>query len=313
MTLLEPLADIEHQLSRAGTKSGDLQRACYDLLCQHDMDGAIPTNGRFIYYELVQAGVIPKKYPGKRQPKDDISDALTRLRERGIIPWSWIVDETRRLNEWAFAETVRDVLLDEIGRARIDLWDGDPAPMIICESRSCMGVLRDLCSEYLVPLTATNGQCGGFLRTDVAPLLYGNRRVLYVGDLELRGPGEQIENNTRRVLAEAAGRDDLIDDVEDAPADWKYANWQRIALTQKQVDDDPRLTSLVITKEDTRYKPPKEYEAVECETLGQRHLIGIVRDKLDELLPEPLDIVLAREAKQREQMRSALKRIGGKR
>ena len=48
---------------------------------------------------------------------------------------------------------------------RIDLWDGEEPPLIICESRATMGVLRDLAYEYLVPITATNGQSGGFIVT----------------------------------------------------------------------------------------------------------------------------------------------------
>ena len=57
-------------------------------------------------------------------------------------------------------------------------------------------MLRSLAAEYLAPISATNGQVGGFLRTDVAPLLVGNERpVFYLGDLDLSG--DQIEQNTQ--------------------------------------------------------------------------------------------------------------------
>jgi hypothetical protein len=47
-------------------------------------------------------------------------------------------------------------------------------------------------------------QVEGFLHTNVVPLLAGNeRRVLYVGDLDLAG--EDIEGNTERVLVREAG------------------------------------------------------------------------------------------------------------
>jgi hypothetical protein len=75
------------------SKSGRLRKACYDKLLQHDRDGAIPTNARFVVYELEQDGVIPKSYPGmKRTPAQDISKALMDLRKAGLIPWEWIVD-----------------------------------------------------------------------------------------------------------------------------------------------------------------------------------------------------------------------------
>ena len=49
-------------LSSLETKAGRLQRACLELLREHERDGALPTNGRFLFYELEQKGVIPKYY-----------------------------------------------------------------------------------------------------------------------------------------------------------------------------------------------------------------------------------------------------------
>lgn len=77
-------------MSDPSTKRGRLQRACLELLQQHEADGAIPTNGRFIFYELEQAGVIPKAYVDEhgrklaRQPAADISRALMDLRQLGL-------------------------------------------------------------------------------------------------------------------------------------------------------------------------------------------------------------------------------------
>jgi hypothetical protein len=120
------LSDADTEvLSGADTKAGRIQRALLELLRQHEADGALPTNGRFLFYELVQLGVIPKAYKyevgdkvkGKVleegdprigtlkpwQPSGDVSAALTHLREEGLIPWNWIVDETRTMHAWEFA------------------------------------------------------------------------------------------------------------------------------------------------------------------------------------------------------------------
>jgi hypothetical protein len=43
----------------------------------------------------------------------------------------------------------------------------------------------------------------------------------------------------------------------------------------------------------------REFEAWECEALGQGTIQRLVRDALDGLLPEPLSDVLEREAEQR--------------
>jgi hypothetical protein len=52
----------------------------------------------------------------------------------------------------------------------IDPWR-EHAPMILTESRSLAGVLRDLVADYRARIASANGQCGGFLRTDIAPAL----------------------------------------------------------------------------------------------------------------------------------------------
>src|SRR5262245_44264826 len=103
-----------------------------------------------------------------------------------------------------------------------------------------MGVLRDLAYAYLVPLTATKGQCKGHIINELVPLLdrWDSRRVGYIGDHEIRGPADQMENHTRRTIEEHAQRQFIGDE------------WERIALTQEQVDADSRLAAEVIEKVD---------------------------------------------------------------
>jgi hypothetical protein len=50
-------------LSAPESKAGKLQRACLALLQEHERAGTIPTNGRFLFYELEQQGVVPKALP----------------------------------------------------------------------------------------------------------------------------------------------------------------------------------------------------------------------------------------------------------
>jgi hypothetical protein len=284
-------------LCAPGTKSGRLQRAVLALLREHEAAGALPTSGRFVWYELVQCGAVDKTqargHPGVRRGIDqDVSDALTRLREDGLIPWAAIVDETRTLEVPRHAATVlgwhREAAGDEA--EAIDRWGGGPPPLILCESRSLAGVLRPIAYRYATPVAATNGQVGGFLHTEVGPLLRGDggaRRVLYLGDLDLAGG--QIEANTRQVL-------------------YKYSpglSWERLALTEAQADAYD-LRRLAIVKHDQRYRDGRPHEAIETEALSQPVLTGILTARLDELMPEPLAGVLERERAEREALRALL-------
>ena len=51
------------------------------------------------------------------------------------------------------------------------------------------------------------------------------------------------------------------------------------------------------------------HDAVETEALGQTVIVGIVRDRLNTLLPEPLADVLEREQAQRVRIRAALRKL----
>ena len=79
------------------------------------------------------------------------------------MPWEWITDET----------------LPGIG---LNPWRYSP-PSILTESRSLAGVLRDTVSDCSARIAATDGQCGGFLRTETAPRLRPSNPVIYLSDL----------------------------------------------------------------------------------------------------------------------------------
>jgi len=261
-----------------------LQRACLDLLREHEARGEVPTSGRFLYYELVQRGVTPKGNASARQ----VMDALMYLRLNESIPWEWIIDETRSLNDYSGYASIKEGVLASLDGVRIDPWKGR-VPLIITESRSLAGVLANIAQEYAVRIASTNGQAGGFLRTTIAPVLTVGDCVLYIGDHDHQG--HQIENNTREVIEEITGALD----------------WERIALTEEQVEEYD-LAALTIMKPDNRYNPPRRHPAIETETLSQSRITQIVRDALDDLLPTPLANIVRREASQRRALRQLLTR-----
>jgi hypothetical protein len=267
-------------LSAPHTAKGKLQRAALALLEEHARDGALPTSGRFLFYETEQRGIVSKQRTGVRRPDQNFTEALTWLRDKDLVPWDWIVDETRRLTQWRYADTVADYIADVVDDARIDCWNGQRPPLILCESRPLAGVLEAHVAEYLCPIAATNGQARGFLVTKVAPLLQDGRRVLYLGDFDHQGG--QIETATRRVLEGHAGS----------------LEWERLALTDVQVRAYG-LEALASQKPDNRYRPARRHLAVETEALSQAIIVTIVRDRLDALLPEPLEDVLELERQQR--------------
>lgn len=201
---------------------------CYQIWREHKSagTGALPTAPRFIFYELVDNGIIEKKplEKGQRRPSQDVSDALMWLRrykldpnggfnkdgsvkvvwcepgENGLIPWDDIRDDTRSLRNFSGYPTFRAAVEARMSHPYLDPWKGR-WPVIVAEDRAVAVSLEDLAREYRVPVTSTNGQAGGFIQTDVIPAVRENGRahlVLYCGDLD-RG-GESIEGNLREQL-----------------------------------------------------------------------------------------------------------------
>jgi hypothetical protein len=59
-----------------------------------EAEAAQPITGRGIGYKLFTAGLIPSM---GRNDMQRVYRLLKEARERGDIPWEWIVDETRAL------------------------------------------------------------------------------------------------------------------------------------------------------------------------------------------------------------------------
>jgi hypothetical protein len=270
--------------SRIGSMRGYL----LDLLAEHESDGALPTSSRFCFYELIARGLLSKERTGARRADQIVHDALTDLREQGLVPWDWIADETRSVEDYTGYASVLEGVRSALIYVRLDPWRGG-APFILTESRSLAGVLRGIASDYRVRIAATNGQAGGFLHTDVAPRLGPGDVVGYLGDFDLCGG--QIEGNTRGVLEQIIGGE---------------LDWTRIALTAQQVEEHalPR-----IRKHDRRYRDGGgEHWAVETEALSQTVLTAMLRDWLDDRLPEPLEDVQEREERERRDIERRLRR-----
>ena len=210
------------------------------------------------------------------------------------MPWDWITDETRSLTRFRTAATVADYVTEAVDSASIDRWGGAPAPLILCESRSLAGTLDALAARYACPIASTNGQARGFLISKVAPSLRPNQRVLYLGDFDWCG--RQIEAHSRRTLEQHA--------FGGARSTVLPRQWERIALTEQQVREHDLP---VISKPDRRYRPTRSLTRWKLKRWGRPASSTRCATRLDELMPEPLDDVLERQALQRDQVAEQLR------
>jgi hypothetical protein len=274
-------------------KAWGLRRACHDhiIALRTQQGGQARTIGRSVFYAMVATKVVPKSRApqpgnkGAKQPDQEVSEALTWLREKGLVGWDEIADESRSvIDRRGFATVAEgvDALLDQV---RLDPWDGNP-PVVVVESRSLASLVSDITYTYRVASVPLGGQSsGGFLANEVAELLGPKTPVLYLGDWDKAGG--DIEASAERRLSRFA-------------PDWN-GTWERLAVTDPQA---LQLQALWITKTDQRNH--RQYQTLEAEALGPVELRRILDDALDAMLPTSLRQIEAKEKRQRQAIRRKL-------
>lgn len=198
-----------------------------------------PATVRGVCYQLfVNGRVIPDM---SKNTTDKVSRALTTARERNMVPWEWIVDETREIDHrpgWedpiAYMQTVKHSY-------RKDLWAMQPERVIVVSEKGTVGgVLRPIIREYGVPLGIYHGFGSATALNDLAAWTVADERpatILYVGDHDPSG----------RYMSD-------VDIPERVDRYGGTARIVRIAVTAPQVDDLALPTfSAHEKKTDSRY------------------------------------------------------------
>jgi hypothetical protein len=270
-------------------KAAELRAWCHAAIERHRDDGTIPTTGRFIFYEAVMAGVTPKHATGVRRADQAITDALTWLRERGLVRWHEIADRTRHVTDKRGYPSIAEGVEAILKHIPIDPWDGEP-PLVVVESESLAGLYDSLVTDYRSVLVPVRGQASsGLLFNDVAPFIEaGSFNVFYVGDHDKSG--YDIEASARDRLQRFAGQS---------------LKWRRVALTGDQVE---QYGLPLIERVDRRERDGRAYLVCETEAMPQATLTRLVTEALHELLPGSLDGVHERERIEREAFLDRLRR-----
>jgi hypothetical protein len=205
-----------------------------------------PITGRGVGYKLFAAGLIPSM---ARSEMQRVYRLLKEARERGDIPWEWIVDETRefeRVSTWDNpAEYARCVAQSY----RRDFWNQQPVRCEVwSEKGTVRGVLQPVFDEYAIGFRVMHGFSGATTVHDVSQDDDDRELiVLYVGDLDPSGMFMSEVDLPKR-LSEYGG---------------DHVTLKRIALTRAQVR---RLPSFPATdkKKDPRFKWFRSHHGDRC-------------------------------------------------
>src|SRR6516165_10821345 len=212
-------------------RSLDLIKAMYA-----EAKAAQPITGRGVGYKLFSIGKIPSM---ERAEMQRVYRLLKEAREQGLIPWDWIVDETReleRVSTWANPAEYARCVAESYRR---DFWDQQPRRvMVVSEKGTVRGVLAPVLDHYAVDFLPVGG-FGSATRVhdlsednDGRPLI-----ILYVGDFDPSGMFMSEVDLPNRF----------------SKYDGHHITLRRIALTPEQVVGLPSFPA-TDKRKDPRYK-----------------------------------------------------------
>jgi hypothetical protein len=179
---------MRDQIETCSKKVRGMARESLDLIeaMYAAAESAQPITGRGVGYKLFTLGMTPSM---EKSVMQRVYRLLKLAREQGMIPWEWIVDETRELeraSSWddpaAFVRTVSRAY-------RRDFWNQQPVRIEVwSEKGTVRGVLSPILDKYgvgFLPVHGFNSATSTHnisVSDDGRPLLN-----LYVGDYDPSG------------------------------------------------------------------------------------------------------------------------------
>jgi hypothetical protein len=228
-----------------------------------------PITGRGVGYRLLNRGVI-----STMADMAAVYDQLVCAREEGLIPWDWIVDETRELEigtSYASKRSAYETLLYNYAHP---LWDSQEYD---CEIWSEKGTIRgliqrDVLDEYRLGLRVFHGYTSATCLHDIATEIHRPLVALYVGDHDPSGCDMRDNDITARLEKYSEGECEV--------------DFRVVALTMPQIVQH-NLPSIQAKPADPRYKAYVKAHGSKCwelDALDPRQLRDILKKEVRALI-----------------------------
>lgn len=230
-----------------------------------------PASIRAVCYRLFVLKLIPSM---ARASTSRVSRQLTYAREQGLLPWDWVVDETREPervqafeNPTAYVEVVKTAY-------RRDRWADQPrAVEVWSEKGTIRGTLAPVLHAYGITFRVMHGFASS---TTVHQIAQETRRatkpltVFYVGDWDPSGLHMSAEDLPSR-LARYGGQVHLV----------------RTALVEGDLADLPSF-SADTKRADPRYRWFRHQHGATCWELDALNPV-VLRDRIERAIVDLLD------------------------
>jgi hypothetical protein len=151
------------------------------------IEAAQPITGRGVGYKLFVRKLIASM---KTTEMQKVYRLLKEARERGMIPWEWIVDESRQLEKTSAWDDPEAFTRAAINQYRREYWNQQPVRVEVwSEKGTVRGVLQPVLDEFGVGFRVVHGFASATVVHDIAVDNYDDRPliVLYAGDWDPSG------------------------------------------------------------------------------------------------------------------------------
>ena len=158
-----------------------------------------PATVRAVCYRLFVAGLIAdmgKNSTGK------VSKQLVWARENGVIPWPWIVDEGRSLEQITQWDSVEERIDYAVNNYRRDYWQEQTQRLEVwSEKGTVRGTIQSILDCYGVGFRVMHGYTGASTLHEAAiGSHYGNPlTILYIGDYDPSGLNMSVVDIPQRL------------------------------------------------------------------------------------------------------------------
>jgi len=160
-----------------------LIEACQEILAEIQ-----PATVRAVCYRLFTMGLIPDM---SKNSTNKVSTQIVWAREQGLIPWEWVVDETReaeRVHAWSNSD---EIINAAVNGYRRDYWQDQPKRVEVwSEKGTVRGTLAPVLRELGVTFRVMHGFASATTINAIADESIDDPRdfiALYVGDFDPSG------------------------------------------------------------------------------------------------------------------------------
>jgi hypothetical protein len=257
-----------------------------------------PITGRGIGYKLFTRGLTPSMSVSDMQR---VYRLLRVAREQGMIPWAWIVDETRQIEQKRSTWADPAAYVRAVHRSyKRDFWAQQPERVVVASEKGTVrGVLDPVLYDLGVGFLVLHGFSSATAIYDLANDCDGRQLILlYVGDYDPSGL-YMSENDIPQRLEQYGG-----DHVE----------VKRVALTREQLGGLPSFPASDKKKDPRHDWFVRNYgrRCWELDALDPNDLREIVEDAIkDEIEPIAWKRCAVIEKAEQESLRHVLDSWGG--